>query len=212
MNLALLAVTVLPFVITPGASFTITITAALNVDKRAPVKVWAGTALGICLIAAIAGFSGLGQLVTDSEAARTSFGIIGGLVLVAIGVASLVKLTRAEETAAQNPRPASRLWLWAFLVVVTNVKALSLYVLVVPTIHNAGIDGPMLFAAFAATHVTMLFVWLTFIGLVVGSTPGFLKSSRTRAALLLITALTLIGLGLWTGIEAALPDLSAPRR
>ena len=188
MNLTLLAVTALPFVVSPGASFAITISSSLAGDKRAAVKVWVRTALGIFLVAAVAAFSGLGQLLAGSGPSRTVFRLIGGLVLVAIGISSLVRVVRPKQIAEQNPRPASQLVLWAFLALVSNVKALSLYVLVVPAIDGAGIDGLALFLTCAATHVTMLLIWLTLLGIIVNAVPVLAKSYRVRTALVLLTA------------------------
>ena len=51
-RLGLVALTLLPFVLTPGASFTITVGAAVEGDRRAALHVWAGTALGLGVIAA----------------------------------------------------------------------------------------------------------------------------------------------------------------
>jgi threonine/homoserine/homoserine lactone efflux protein len=93
--------------------------------------------------------------------------------------------------------------LWAFLALVSNVKALSLSVLVVPAIRGAGIDGLALFLAFAATHVTMLLIWLTLLGIIVTAVPVLAKSRRARTALMLLAAVTLIALGVRTLIAVA---------
>ncbi|WP_139416196.1 LysE family translocator [Agromyces laixinhei] len=203
MNIALLAATALPFVITPGASFTITVSAAITGDRRAPVKVWSGTSLGILLLAGVAGFSGLGQLVAGSDVARIIFGVVGGVVLIAIGIVSLTKtMGRPKDGSDQPPRPAPRLVLWAFLAVITNVKALSLYGLLVPSLSGIGVDGPALFLAFAAVHVVMLFAWLTLLGVVVRSVPWLGTSRRARDLLLLLAAVTLVALGAWSLVDA----------
>jgi threonine/homoserine/homoserine lactone efflux protein len=94
-------------VVSPGASFAITVSSLLAGDKRAPVKVWVGTALGIFLVAAVAAFSGLGRLLAVSGTSRTIFGLIGGLVLVAIGISSLVRVVRPKQIAEQNPSCSS---------------------------------------------------------------------------------------------------------
>lgn len=202
MNLALIAATALPFVISPGASFTITINAATTGDRRAPLKVWAGTSLGIVLIAGIAGFSGFGELIAGSNGAQTIFGVTGGAVLIALGVTSLIKTLHSSAHAKKPDQPDPRLALWAFLAVITNVKALSLYALVVPTLHGAGISGLALFLVFAAVHVIMLLFWLGLIGEIVKRIPALGASKRARTILLLLTAATLILLGSRTLIDA----------
>jgi threonine/homoserine/homoserine lactone efflux protein len=202
VNLALLAATALPFVVSPGASFTITVSAAITGDRRAPVKVWVGTSLGILLIAGFAGLSGLGQLIAGNDVARTIFGVVGGVVLIAIGLATVVKTVRQKPSDDQSQRPVPRLVLWAFLAVITNVKALSLYALVVPALSGAGVEGIAVFLAFAAVHVVMLLVWLTLLGAVVRVAPVLGTSRRARAVLLLLAALTLIALGFRSLIDA----------
>lgn len=204
MNFALIAATALPFVISPGASFTITIGAATLGDRRAPVKVWAGTSLGIILIAGIAGLSGIGQLIAGSDSAQTLFGITGGAVLIALGVISLIKTLHFTPQAREPIQPNPRLVLWAFLAVITNVKAISLYALVVPTLYGAGASGLALFLAFAAVHMILLLLWLGLLGEVVKRIPALGTARRARTILLLFTAATLIFLGSRTFINAVL--------
>lgn len=195
MSIALLAVTALPFVVSPGASFNITIGAAVDGDRRAPFKVWAGSALGIVLIASVTGFSGLGQLIASSSMARAVFGIVGGLVLIAIGASSLVKAFRATAAPDSKPRASSRLILWSFLAIITNVKALSLYALVVPGLHVIGMDGPTLSLTFAVVHIALLLIWLLMLGALVRAVPILGKSGRARTILLVLAASTIILLG-----------------
>jgi threonine/homoserine/homoserine lactone efflux protein len=202
VSLALLAATALPFVVSPGASFTMTIGAATAGDRRAPLKVWAGTALGIVIIAAIAGLSGIGQLIAENDFVRTVFGAVGGTVLIVIGISSLVKAVRASTTAEHARRSGPRLVLWAFLALITNLKALSLYALVVPTLNGVDIQGPALFLIFAIVHVTMLLAWLVLLGAAVNAVPVLGESQRARSILLLFAALTLVVLGALTIINA----------
>lgn len=202
MTLALLALTALPFVVSPGASFAITIDAASSDDRRAPVKVWAGTALGIAVIASIAALSGIGRLLAENDTARSIFGVVGGTVLVLLGVSSLIKALKSTRPLAPSPRPARQLVLWAFLALVTNVKALSLYALVVPGIDTDGLTAPTLFFLFAGVHVVMLLLWLTLLGEGVRRIPSIGASPRVRAGLLSVAAVTLLVIGTQTLTEA----------
>jgi threonine/homoserine/homoserine lactone efflux protein len=204
VNFALLAATVLPFVVSPGASFTITISATVTGDRWAPVKVWVGTSLGILVIAGVAGLSGLGHLISDSDVARTLFGLAGGLVLITLGVTTLIKTLRPERGSGELQRPGPWLIFWAFLTVIANVKALSLYVLVVPAMHGAGGTGAVLFLAFAAVHIVMLLAWLLLLGAAVTVIPGLGTSQRARTVLLLLAAAALIVLGGRTLFETAI--------
>ncbi|MBF4618614.1 LysE family transporter [Clavibacter sp. VKM Ac-2873] len=202
MNLALLASTALPFVVSPGASFTLTIGAAATGDRRAALRVWAGTALGVLLIAATLGFSGLAQLVSGDPRARLVLGIVGGAVLVGMGVASGISALRRAPAGARPDGLRPRLVLAAFVAVVTNVKAIGFYVLVVPTLRGSGLDGPALFLVFAAVHMAMMLGWLSLLGALVRGIPGVATSPRVRAALLLLAAATLVLLGIRTAVAA----------
>ena len=91
---------------------------------------------------------------------------------------------------------------WAFLALITNVKALSLYALVVPGLDTAALAGPALFFLFAGVHVAMLLLWLALLGEGVRRIPSIGTSPRVRAGLLTIAAATLIAIGVRTLLEA----------
>lgn len=196
----LLAGVALPFVVSPGTSFTITVTSAANGDRLSPVKVWAGTALGITVLALVAGLTGVGRLVAESPTARLAFGVVGGSVLAAFGASALrTSLQRDRGHPRAGPSPA-RLVLWAFLTLITNVKALSLYALVVPTIE-ADVGGPGLYLSFGAVHIAMLLVWLVLVGFTVVLLPG-MRSERVRRTLGALGGAFMVGLGANTLITA----------
>lgn len=202
MNPALLAFTALPFVVSPGASFAITVNAAVDGDRRAPLRVWIGTSLGIALIAASLGISGLGTSVIGNSAVLLVFRLVGGVVLVSLGAISTIKAIRAWNQPLQDSPRATRLVPWSFLAVVTNVKALSLYVLVVPATAGSGPAGLPLYALFAALHITMLLAWLTLVGLIVRTVPLLRTSARARGILAVTTSAVLIYLGVDLAISS----------
>jgi threonine/homoserine/homoserine lactone efflux protein len=198
----LLASFVLPFVLSPGASFTITVTNAANGDRLSPIKVWAGTAIGIGIIASVAGLSGLGALVVSHPPARVTFGIVGGCVLAGFGVFTLVKEFRGSGEFRGQTTNSSRLVLWSFFAVITNAKALSLYVLVVPTITVGGLSGISLYLGFAAVHMVMQLAWLAVVGFAVRLIPGVARSGTTRRILTVLGGSTMITLGALTVISS----------
>jgi threonine/homoserine/homoserine lactone efflux protein len=201
VTLGVLAVTALPFVVSPGASFAITVDAASSGDRRAPVRVWVGTTLGIVVVASIVALSGLGRFLADDATARTIFGITGGSVLVLLGAGSLIKALRSRGPAPSSVRPARQLVLVAFLALVTNIKALSLYALVVPGLDTPGLAGPGLLFLFAGVHVLLLLLWLTLLGEGVRRIPSIGTSRRVRVGLLSISAVTLVVVGTQTLVE-----------
>jgi len=196
VSVGLIALTLLPSVLTPGASFTITVGAAVDGDRRASLRVWAGTALGIALIAVAAGVSGVGDYVASSQTARTAFGLVSGAVLVGLALGSGLRARAVLTDGVTEARPQRRLVLCAFLAVITNVKALSLYAVVLPTAVTASTDSLTTFATTAAVHIAMLLAWLTLVGALVRRTPALRRSDRARAALFAVAALALAALGL----------------
>ncbi len=199
--LLLLITTALPFVVSPGTSFAITVSAAVQGDRRSPVKVWAGTALGIALIAAVVAATGVGAFVAHNQTARSVFNIVGGLVLTSLGAAAAVRAVRRGHGHALVVGPPRRLLLWSFLTVITNVKALSLYALVVPTATRSGLTGQTLYAGFATVHIVLLLAWLLLLGLAVRMMPRLGRSSRAQTVLVIIASLMMIGLGAGAIIE-----------
>lgn len=193
----------LPFVISPGASFSLTIGAAAEGDVWSPVKVWAGTSLGIVVIAAVAGLTGLGTFVATNDSARLLFGVIGGFILISFGVVAVVKSFRVPSDPSADPE-ASRgsLVLWSFLVGISNVKALSLYALVVPSATGIPLTGGALYAAFAGTHIAMLLLWLSLLGVGVRLMPVLTQSPRARRLLVGAAGVMMVLLGVRSMVEA----------
>lgn len=204
MNVWELVAVAIPFVVSPGASFVLTLEAAVAGDRRAPLRVCIGTALGIGIIALIAGGSGLGEVIVRDHVMRIGLGLVGGSILIFFGAASLFKARKPpSDTGLQTPEPGrhrqrrvhERLTIRAFLIVITNVKALSLYLLIVPTIADGGITGLPLYVAFAATHIVLLFVWLALISYLVFAVPVIARTPSVQVGLRGFAGLALVVLG-----------------
>ena len=195
MSLGRIALTLLPFVVTPGASSTITVSAAVDGDRRAHLRVWAGTALGIALIAVVAAVSGVGGHVASSQTTRTVFGLASGAVLLGLAAGSGMRARRTLRDGITQPPAQPRLVAWAFLALVTNVKALGLYVVVLPAAVPERASGLAAYTSFAAVHTAMLLAWLVLVGTLVRRTPALRGSARARATLFVLAALALCALG-----------------
>lgn len=143
----------------------------------------------------MAGFSGLGQGIADNDTAHTIFGFVGGVVLIAFGVVSVVRTFRPVSAEESSGATHPRLVLWSFLAVVTNAKALSLYALFVPTLTETGLSGWRLYTAFALVHVILLLCWLAAVGLVMRVIPVLGRSGTARNVLVALTAVFLVVLG-----------------
>jgi threonine/homoserine/homoserine lactone efflux protein len=110
-------------------------------------------------------------------------------------------LGRSQETPGPTTN-TTRLVLWSFIAVITNVKALSLYVLVVPTIRVSGLSGLGLYLSFAAVHMVMQLAWLVLVTLAVLLIPGVARSGLTRRILTVLSCSTMVTLGAFTAISS----------
>lgn len=187
----------LPFVLAPGASFALTISGAANGDRTAGLRVGLGTSIGIALIATVAGVSGVGLFVASHELIRAWFEIVGGLLLIVFGATPLVKILRTQKrhgSLRSAPR-SGRLVAWSFVAVVTNIKALALYVIVVPSVIPGVKPALQEYAVVAAVHIVMLFGWLVLISALVAKAPAIAKRPRIAMALQAVASGVLIVLG-----------------
>lgn len=213
MNIWGIAAVVIPFVVSPGASFVLTLDAAVAGDRRAPLSVWIGTALGIGGIALAVGASGLGEVILREHVTRIFLGTVGGSVLIYFGVASLFTVRKPPSDAGvriseprrhRQRRACVSLTIRAFLIVITNVKALSLYLLIVPTIADDEFAGLPLYVAFAATHIVLLFIWLGLISGVVFALPVVARTPSIQMGLRAFAGVALLVLGVKSILDALL--------
>ena len=203
MTVAAAVLIILPFVLAPGASFALTISGAAAGDRAAGLRVGLGTSIGIALIAAVAGISGVGLFVASNELIRVWFEIVGGLLLIGFGVRPLMKFWRARTRGGaerSEPRPV-RLVAWGFVAVVTNVKALALYVIVVPSNipgETSAFEG---YATIAAVHIVMLLAWLALVTALVTQVPLIADKPRIAIVLQALATGALIVMGVQSSVS-----------
>jgi threonine/homoserine/homoserine lactone efflux protein len=82
-DVADIAGVVLPLVITPGASFALTVAGAVEGPRWIGARIALGTTAAIALIAAAVCFTPLAQALSDSRLARP-LGYVGAAVLFAL--------------------------------------------------------------------------------------------------------------------------------
>lgn len=196
---ALIAVA-LPFVVTPGASFTLTLAHATRSQSNSWRRIALGTAAGIVLLALAVGATGLGAALSAVPVIRVTLGLVGTTVLIAFGVVVLVKAIRPASGAAEESAPAN-LVRWSFAAVVTNPKALSLYAIVVPTLAGPELHGFALFGSFAVVHIALLTAWLCITHYSVTRIPGLARSPRLQRGLFVAAGVAMIGLGCFTAAQ-----------
>jgi threonine/homoserine/homoserine lactone efflux protein len=203
--LVLIAGAVVPIVVTPGASFALTVAASAAGVPKAGAHVALGTAGAVAVIAACACASPLGALVSGSTVLTTALTCAGGgaLVVLALRTAAGVLPGRtAVEAADPAPERGTAVVRRAFLATIGNPKALTVYLAIVPAIATAaGSPLPAVGTAFAAIHIAATFAWLGTVGWAVARAPC-LTGPRARRAIRLASAAGLAATGIALAISA----------
>lgn len=152
-TLLVITQTLLPFIISPGASFALTVSASGAGIPYAALKVWAGTAAGIALLASAAAL-GVARFIMDNPLAQSVLSVLGGILLIMWGI----RLCLPAANGGKSALPA-HLTAGAFLLLIGNIKAVLLYAAVLPA--RLGAHHPAVFySAAAALHIAMLLIWL----------------------------------------------------
>jgi threonine/homoserine/homoserine lactone efflux protein len=190
-----------PFVVTPGASFTLTLAHAADGYGSSWLRVVTGSGCGIVLLAFCLGATGLGDALTAMPTVRLLLGLVGGVVLVVVGGTLLRRLSQHPPVTSQLSTPRS-LVRWSFVALVTNPKALSVYVVVVPQLSSTALSGGRLFLAFAGVHIALMTVWLFLVDWAATHLPAGVASERTRRLVFGGAALVTVALGATTILGA----------
>lgn len=196
-----MALILLPIVLSPGASFTLALGQLFQGARSGPAWVALGTSLGAFTLAVLLGGTGLaGQLASRPDLMHL-MGVLGGLALIWMGVRTLWQSGRPTTASRTTDAPGTTGG-WAtgrsvvglaYVTVVSNPKALTLYLVIAPTAMPS--PNALGYLTFASVHALLVFGWLLGWGAVVTRWPGLLQSGRIQRTLLVGTALYLIFLG-----------------
>lgn len=152
-TLLVITQTLLPFIISPGVSFGLTVSASGAGIPYAALKVWAGTAVGIAMLASTAAL-GVARFIMHNPLWQTVLSVLGGMLLIMWGI----RLCLPTVNGGKSALPA-HLTAGSFLLLIGNMKAILLYATVLPAQLSA--HRPAVFyAAAAALHIAMLLIWL----------------------------------------------------
>ncbi|MFE7130170.1 LysE family translocator [Streptomyces sp. NPDC057638] len=187
---------VIPLTLTPGTSFTLVTQRVINGSRRDGVLVALGTACGLLVHAAFAAV-GLSALVMSSAWALTAVQILGGVYLVWLGVTTWRSARRDPAGAGPPARGAGlggfRQGFWAN---VTNPRAVTVYLTLVPQFLTPGRPVAPQIAALVAAHVVVLLGWLLFCASVISAARGVLDTPGFRRGMSRVAGVVLVGLGI----------------
>jgi threonine/homoserine/homoserine lactone efflux protein len=180
-DVADIAGVVLPLVVTPGASFALTVAGAVERTR------WIGARIAVC-------FTPLAQTLGDSRLAHL-LGYVGAVVLFALAARvahSAIRTQSQPDGREPGTRSASAR---AFMTTIVNPKALAVYLVVVPGVAvSLGQSLRSIGVVFAVTHIVCTFGWLTAVDAAI-QRARWLGQPRSRRVLKLAAAAGLIATG-----------------
>ncbi|MBG2802610.1 LysE family translocator [Proteus sp. WDL240414] len=149
-------ITLLPIIISPGASFTIALDNTLTYGIKGLLITIIGTALGIITHGLLVGL-GITKLLVSSPSAFMVLTILGNLYLIYLGI-SLIRsgLKASKNTTIIHQKVSIKT---AYIANVLNPKAIMLYLVVVSSYAGA---TPTLgnYLALSSIHIFMMSIWL----------------------------------------------------
>jgi threonine/homoserine/homoserine lactone efflux protein len=182
---------VLPLVITPGASFALTVAGSVERSPWIGARIAAGTAVAITLIATAVCLTPLAQALSDFHLTGP-LGYAGAAILLVLAARVALPAIRAvRQPGTRQPRARSAP-ARAFLTTIVNPKALTIYLIVLPGVA-ASLGQPLrtVGIAFAVIHITGTFGWLTAVDCLIQRTR-WLGQPRARRVLQLAASAGLI--------------------
>jgi threonine/homoserine/homoserine lactone efflux protein len=180
-DVADIAGVVLPLVVTPGASFALTVAGAVERTR------WIGARIAVCCtpLARALGDSGLAHLL----------GYVGAVVLFALAARVAHSAMRTQSQPGRREPGARSASARAFMTTIVNPKALAVYLVVVPGVAvSLGQSLRSIGVVFAVTHIACTFGWLTAVDAAI-QRARWLGQPRSRRVLQLAAAAGLVVTG-----------------
>lgn len=149
-------ITLLPIIISPGASFTIALDNTLTYGVKGLLITIVGTALGIITHGFLVGL-GITKLLVSSPSTFMVLTILGNLYLIYLGISLIRSGLKAAKNITIIHQKASIKT--AYIANVLNPKAIMLYLVVVSSYAGA---TPTLvnYLALSSIHILMMSIWL----------------------------------------------------
>jgi len=161
MNLLGFALAILPVALSPGASFTLAVNNAVQQGMRGTGRIILGTLLGIYTHALLAGL-GITRLIAAYPALMNTIKIIGTAYLIYLAIRLIRSGLNAQDLAFTSGNRSTGIK-EAYLANVLNIKAIMLYLTVVPAFAGSGAT-PWSYLILASIHVAIMALWLLFAG------------------------------------------------
>ncbi|AIA70882.1 putative membrane protein [Pectobacterium atrosepticum SCRI1043] len=162
MDILCFIIALTPITLSPGASFTLAMNNATSGGIHAVSRIIIGTALGIYTHSLLASI-GLAGLLSFYPTIMHTITAIGTGYLLYLAFRLIESGLREKSTTSCN---SSRVGIKeAYLANVLNIKAILLYVTIVPLFVNTKGTSPVSLASYltlATLHIVMMSAWLLF--------------------------------------------------
>ena len=161
MNLLGFTLAILPVALSPGASFTLAMNNAIQYGMKGTGRIILGTLLGIYTHALLAGL-GITRLIAAYPWLMNGIKIAGTMYLLYLRVRLIRSGIAAQALAFGQGQQVTGVK-EAYLANVLNIKAIMLYLTVIPTFAGSGATL-WSYLALASIHVAIMALWLLFAG------------------------------------------------
>lgn len=177
MNLLGFALAILPVALSPGASFTLAMNNAIQFGTKGTGRIITGTLLGIYTHALLAGL-GITRLIAAYPSLMNTIKIAGTAYLIYLGIRLIRSGINAKALAFHHDSYATGIN-EAYLANVLNIKAIMLYLTVVPAFAG---NGATLWSylTLASIHVGVMAVWLLFAGQVLIRSAANISTQKLK--------------------------------
>lgn len=194
----------MPIALAPGASLTLALNNAVTQGARGVLRIIAGTALGIYTHAILASI-GISALLLHYPVLMRVLTLLGTGYLVYL---ALRLIQRGWQGSAHAPASGRSLGIrTAYVANVLNIKAVLLYVTVVPLFVGAAPErhrlaqSAMSFMTLATVHVAIMGGWLLLTTLVLLRSARTITMRRMETTINLGGGILLLGLTLWPYLQ-----------
>jgi len=180
MNLLGFALAILPVALSPGASFTLAMNNAVQQGMRGTGRIILGTLLGIYTHALLAGL-GITRLIAAYPALMNTIKIIGTAYLIYLAIRLIRSGLNAQDLAFTSGNRSTGIK-EAYLANVMNIKAIMLYLTVVPAFAGSGAT-PWSYLVLASIHVAIMALWLLFAGQMLIRSAAKISTRKLKKAI-----------------------------
>ncbi|RXJ72854.1 hypothetical protein CS022_13465 [Veronia nyctiphanis] len=164
MDITGFSIAVLPFALSPGASFTLTMSNVTHSGIKGAFSVIAGTGIGILIHAFLVGV-GISQLLASSKLAMATLNIVGFVFLFWLGVKLIYSGVNSRNTPIADSDELPVTVSQALSLNIFNAKSVLLYLTVVPLFAGNALTD---FMTLGVVHTGIMASWLFLCSFLLG--------------------------------------------